>query len=348
MRKEQTDLIKDAIKEMCIEANLLLSSDVESRIEEAEREETKELGNVLITGTTGFLGAHVLDNFLKVEKGVAYCLVRPEPGLTLENKLIKKLHFYFGDKYDKYIGNRIVIVNADIALNNLGLSNEELERIANDISCIINCAAKVSHFGNYNAYKEINVNGCENLLKFCYQFNKRFYQVSTLSVSGNSLVDQSYIEQSFENNVIFRENNFYINQSLDNVYVRSKFEAEQLVLEAISNGLDGYILTAFILGFPANEIVIPIIIMTYMSQGTILELDNIMEMKQLFIANGWTWVTAINVMIFSLMHWPCSTTLMTIKKETGSVKWTLLSAFIPTCIGIISCILFTSITKIFI
>ena len=113
-------------------------------------------------------------------------------------------------------------------------------------------------------------------------------------------------------------------------------------------GLDGVILIAFILGFPANEIVIPIIIMTYMSQGTILELDNIMEMKQLFIANGWTWVTAINVMIFSLMHWPCSTTLMTIKKETGSLKWTILSAIIPTCIGIISCILFTSITKIFI
>ena len=95
--------------------------------------------------------------------------------------------------------------------NNLGLSSEELNSIANNISCVINCAAKVTHFGNYNAYKEVNVDGTENLLKFCTQFNKRFYQVSTLSVSGNNLENQSYMEQSFEHDVIFRENNFYIN-----------------------------------------------------------------------------------------------------------------------------------------
>jgi len=204
--------------------------------------ENKEIGNVIITGTTGFLGAHVLDNFLKTEKGIAYCLIRTEPGLTLENKLIKKLHFYFGDKYDKYIGNRIVIVNADIVENNLGLSDEEMKSIADNTSCVINCAAKVSHFGNYNAYKKVNVNGTENLLKFCLQFNKRFYQISTLSVSGINIDQQSYMEQSFEHDVIFRENNFYINQSLDNVYVRSKFEAEKLVLQYILKGLDAYIL----------------------------------------------------------------------------------------------------------
>ena len=204
--------------------------------------DSTNLGNVLITGTTGFLGAHVLDNFLKTEKGVAYCLVRPEPGLTLENKLLKKLHFYFGNKYDNYIGNRIIIVNSDISENNMGLSNEKMESIANNISCVINCAAKVSHFGDYNIYKKINVDGCENLLKFCTKFNKRFYHISTLSVSGNSFAEQSYIEQSFEHDVIFRENNFYINQSLDNVYVRSKFEAEKLVLQYILNGTNAYIL----------------------------------------------------------------------------------------------------------
>ena len=204
--------------------------------------EYKNIGNILITGTTGFLGAHVLDKYLQNEKGIAYCLIRPEPGLTLENKLLKKLHFYFGEKYDKYIGNRIIIVNADITKNNLGLSQEELYNLSNNITCVINCAAKVSHFGNYNIYKEVNVIGTENLLKLCLQFNKRFYHVSTLSVSGNSLVDQSYMEQSFENEVIFRENNFYINQALDNVYVRSKFEAEKLVLQYINQGLDAYIL----------------------------------------------------------------------------------------------------------
>lgn len=113
-------------------------------------------------------------------------------------------------------------------------------------------------------------------------------------------------------------------------------------------GLDGVILIAFILGFPANEIVIPIIIMAYMAQGSILELGSLMQMKQLFIANGWTWVTAISTMLFSLMHWPCSTTLITIKKETGSWKWTALAAALPTIIGITACILFASIAKVFV
>lgn len=71
-------------------------------------------------------------------------------------------------------------------------------------------------------------------------------------------------------------------------------------------------------------------------------------MKQLFVANGWTWVTAVSVMLFSLMHWPCSTTLLTIKKETGSWKWTGLAAALPTVIGICACILFTSVAKLFV
>ncbi|MBQ3552849.1 MAG: ferrous iron transport protein B [Clostridia bacterium] len=111
-------------------------------------------------------------------------------------------------------------------------------------------------------------------------------------------------------------------------------------------GLDGVILMAFILGFPANEIVLPIIIMAYAAQGSIVEMDNLFEMKQLFINNGWTFVTAISMMLFSMFHWPCSTTLMTIKKETGSKKWTLLAALLPTVIGIAICMLFTTIVRL--
>jgi Fe2+ transport system protein B len=80
-------------------------------------------------------------------------------------------------------------------------------------------------------------------------------------------------------------------------------------------GMDGVILMAFILGFPANEIVVPIIIMAYMASGSIIELDNLIELKQLLVDNGWTWITAISTMLFSLMHWPCSTTCLTIKKK---------------------------------
>lgn len=122
------------------------------------------------------------------------------------------------------------------------------------------------------------------------------------------------------------------------------------VLDPFANlmGIDGVILIAFILGFPANEIVIPIIIMAYTAQGTILELDSIAQMKDLFINNGWTWITAINVMLFCLMHWPCSTTLLTVKKETGSWKWTALAAVIPTIVGVCACMVFTFIAKLFI
>ena len=107
-------------------------------------------------------------------------------------------------------------------------------------------------------------------------------------------------------------------------------------------GLDGVILLAFILGFPANEIVIPIIIMTYMSQNTITDFESLTQLKDLFVQNGWTWITAVNTMIFSIMHWPCSTTVLTIKKETGSWKWTALAVVLPTLFGIICCMLFTS------
>lgn len=113
-------------------------------------------------------------------------------------------------------------------------------------------------------------------------------------------------------------------------------------------GMDGVILLAFILGFPANEIVFPIIIMSYMASGSIMEFDSIWNLKQLLIDNGWTWITAISTMLFSLMHWPCSTTCITIKKETQSLKWTAVSFIVPTLMGIIVCSLFANFARLFV
>nr|WP_120196933.1 nucleoside recognition domain-containing protein [Lacrimispora algidixylanolytica] len=112
-------------------------------------------------------------------------------------------------------------------------------------------------------------------------------------------------------------------------------------------GLDGVILLAFILGFPANEIVVPIIIMAYMAEGKLLEIDDLSVLKELLVNNGWTWVTAVSTLLFSLMHWPCSTTCLTIRKETQSVKWTLVSWFVPTITGFIVCFLFTTVCRAF-
>lgn len=112
-------------------------------------------------------------------------------------------------------------------------------------------------------------------------------------------------------------------------------------------GMDGVILLAFILGLPANEIVIPIIIMAYMATGNIVDISNLSILRQLLVDNGWTWITAVSVMLFSLMHWPCSTTCMTIKKETGSLKWTAVSFIVPTVIGLFVCFVFSNIARLF-
>ena len=108
---------------------------------------------------------------------------------------------------------------------------------------------------------------------------------------------------------------------------------------AILLGLDGYILTAFLLGLPANEIVLPLILMCYTRAGSLVSIENISTIHDILIANGWTVITAINVMIFSLLHFPCGTTLLTIKKETGSVKWTIVAFLIPTVLGVAICML---------
>ncbi len=122
--------------------------------------------------------------------------------------------------------------------------------------------------------------------------------------------------------------------------------ADFLAPFANSIGVDGYILMAFILGLPANEIVMPIIIMSYLRATTMLELESLYELKDLLIANGWTILTAINVMILCLMHYPCGTTLLTIKKETNSIKWTIISFLIPTVAGIFICFCTTQIWRL--
>lgn len=113
-------------------------------------------------------------------------------------------------------------------------------------------------------------------------------------------------------------------------------------------GLDGYILTAFILALPANEIVLPIILMSYMAGGNLVKIEDIASISNILINNGWTILTAINVMLFCLMHFPCSTTLITIKKESGSWKWAILSFIIPTICGVIACMITTGIYNLII
>jgi len=194
------------------------------------------IGNVLLTGVTGFLGAHILDYLMKNTSINVYCLVRKDHSITLLDKVLNKLHFYFGEIYDDLINKRIFIINSDLEQDKLGLSDEKIQTLSNKISCVINSAALVKHYGDYKDFESVNVTSVKKLIDFCKKYNKKLIQISTISVSGNTLTDLAINTNNFTSNVEFNESNLYIGQSLENVYVRSKFEAEKIILEEINKG----------------------------------------------------------------------------------------------------------------
>ena len=200
------------------------------------------INNVLLTGATGFLGIHILAEFLKKEKGKIYVIIRKDRGQTTKEKLIGKLHYYFGNKFDKFIDTRIIIIDGDISKDGFGLNQQDLFNLGNSVDLIINSAAKVSHYGSYSDFYNSNVKSVEKIIDFANIFHTKIFHISTLSVSGNALVDHFYMEQHFKEDVDFCENNLFIGQSLENVYVRSKFEAERRILDSILKGTDAYIL----------------------------------------------------------------------------------------------------------
>ena len=201
------------------------------------------IGNILITGVTGFLGIHILDSFLKNETGIAYCLTRSKNNMNSVDRLKNTLHFYFQEKYDNYIGTRIKIVDGDITVKNLGMKSSIYEEIGNNVNTLIHSAALVKHFGNFEEFEKININGTKNIINFCKTFNTTLMHISTISVSGNNFAEGSFIENNIDGEILYSEKNFYVGQNLDNLYVKSKFIAEKLILDSIKdNTLKAYIL----------------------------------------------------------------------------------------------------------
>lgn len=242
---ELAEKINSDLKEQSIE-NLSVLNEKYAKIFEnnmnlPQLRQANEFNNILLTGVTGYLGIHIMQEFLEKEKGKIFVIVRKDPGVTVEKKLLNKMHYYFGDVYDKYIGDRINIVEGDIAKDGFGLNQEELFKLGNSVDIIINSAAKVSHYGRYSDFYNTNVKSVEKIINFANTFKQKIFHISTLSVSGNAFVDQYYIEQDIEEKIEFCENNLYVGQKLENVYVRSKFEAEKRILDAILKGTDAYI-----------------------------------------------------------------------------------------------------------
>lgn len=184
-----------------------------------------DIGSILITGALGFLGVHVLREYLLNYDGVAYCMVR---GKNIERRLKSVYFYYFSEEPDKYFeSGRIRMISGDI-------TDEETLKTVEGLSfdTLINCAAIVKHFVKDDSLLKTNVGGVKNLINLCRKKGVRLIQTSTVSVAGEGLDGTPAPDK------LLYENELYIGQMLDNAYIYSKFLAERAVLEAASEGLD--------------------------------------------------------------------------------------------------------------
>ncbi len=217
--------IPAADQNISLQGRMSLSTDYKKRIYK----------NVLLTGVTGFLGAHLLEKMLDGTQANIYCLVRAESMELAVNKLMEKLHFYFGSRYDSFLNNRIIVVNGDITCERFGLDIQAYEELIREIDTVIHSAAIVKHFGDYSRFEKINVMGTQRMLEFCISSGAKLNYISTASISGD------FFKQS-SGNLIFTENDLFIGQNFDdNVYVKSKFEAEKLIFQYSGNSLNASI-----------------------------------------------------------------------------------------------------------
>ena len=182
--------------------------------------------NILLTGATGYLGAHILNELIQNTDSNIYCIIRKKNGKESKERLLQKLSFYFGEDILKYINNRIHVIVSDISLPQLGLSEEDYRNLGNMIDLVIHSAAIVDHYGNKDLFELINITGTNNIIDFCKNFSIYMNHISTTSISA-SLPNE-------EKPVIFDEHSLYVGQNyLDNIYIKTKFEAEYNILQAI-------------------------------------------------------------------------------------------------------------------
>lgn len=189
--------------------------------------------NILITGATGYLGIHILAYLIFNTNMNIYCLIRAKKNLPAKKRLINKLLFYFGDEITEYIDNRINIITSDITINNFELEESEYNKLGNLIDVVIHSAAIVSHYGNKDLFHLTNVLGTQNIITFCKKFNIKMNHISTTSISADFLY-----HGELDDTINFDEHSLYIGQNYNsNIYIKTKFEAEYLIHEALNDDL---------------------------------------------------------------------------------------------------------------
>ncbi|WP_410319770.1 amino acid adenylation domain-containing protein [Methanobrevibacter sp.] len=204
------------------EINRLLSKNNLESLSNGEIDES--LGNVLLTGATGFLGIHVLRELLENETGDIYCFIRANKVLSGAERLKSLLYYYFSNEYEETFDKKLHIIEGDIT------NFEDFEKLlTEDIDTVINCAANVKHFSSGTDIEDINLGGVVNGLKFAKMKNAKYVQVSTYSIAGESINNYPPVD------VEFTEQDLFIGQAVDNQYLSSKFLAERAVLEAAVN-----------------------------------------------------------------------------------------------------------------
>ena len=195
------------------------------------------MGDILLTGATGFLGIHVLREFLTHHKGIAYCPVRGNDERLCISRFRSIAEHYFGDLYSHEIGNRIRIIPGDLQKDLFGLDPATYEHLARQVQTVIHTAANVKHYGTYASFHEANVLSVERIVAFAKLANAKVIHASTTSVCGDHLQEAASCHTHG-----FSEKHLYIGQSLENVYVRSKFEGELVLLNARLQGLPIHIM----------------------------------------------------------------------------------------------------------
>ena len=193
--------------------------------------EAVPLGDVLLTGATGFLGAHVLHDLIEKSDSQIYCLIRGSEDSAIENRLKRILVYYFDQSYGELFGNRIQLIEGDITDEKL---SDKLQPLSFDK--IINCAACVKHFAADDILERINFKGVENLIQICMEQGRSLIQVSTVSIAGEN------VDYKFSADKKIHENEFDFGQSTSNQYIDTKFRAEEAVLQAMTEGMRGKIM----------------------------------------------------------------------------------------------------------
>lgn len=227
-------VIKDTVHKTQMCDNLLIET--VPAYDETDAVNSKEYKTIMLTGATGFLGAHILYKLMTETRSDVICIVRGKDNSSAEKRLYDNLTYYFSNDFADQFAGRIKVLCGDICEENFALSEASVTYLSNHVKLLIHAAALVKYFGTEEEFNQINVSGTQNALNLAKMLNARYAHISTVGISG------SYLTKSEVKGTIINEKSFYVGQNFtDNLYVKTKFEAENLVLHEMNQGMDATI-----------------------------------------------------------------------------------------------------------